>query len=638
MLQEINSRIQGWFAGVIVSLIALTFVLWGIESYLGGNSTNTFKAKVDNIKISDTAFQQAYKRLTNEQEAQLGANFALTASLAERLKQQALQQLITSTALQQAAFHSGYFISDKQAEDAITQIPAFQENGVFSQQKFLEILNGALYTPEGFMQQIQSDMLINQLHAGITASAFALPTDIVDAIQLIDQHRSIRYVLLPSKTFAKGIQPGDKELQNYYHAHQDQFTTPEKVSLSYLQLSLKQLMAKLHFTDQQLQTYYNENSDNYKKPPRWQIAHILLKVPANATPEQVAQIQKQADAVYQQAVKGANFSTLAKEHSADALSAQKGGELPWISPGTLEPSFQQAITLLTKPGAISTPVKTKYGFEIIKLLAIQKAEQIPFAQVKDTIVQTMAAQKAQTQFSDMNDQLANLTYSNPDNLNIAAKALNLPIQTTELFSKEGGKEGLASNKKIITAAFNPDVLTNGDNSDVIQISNDSVVVIRIDKHEKAAEKPFAQVENQIRDLLTTQQSQQKAEQYAQSLIKDMHNKSEQQLSEMIHASNLSWVTADDISRIDKKIDPNIIKLAFKLPHPGNADKHPAALVKLANNDYAVVVLQNITAGQAKHLSKEQQALKDQLENSIGQYNYALYVQGVMAKAKVQTFN
>lgn len=638
MLQDINNRIQGWIAGVIVGLIAVTFTLWGIQSYLEGHNSNSTKAKVNGVKISHAEYENAYQRLRRQQQMQLGANFSLTPAVVKQLKKQALQQLVMNTALRTAAIDDGYFISQQQAENAISQIPAFQDNGQFSEQKFIQTLNAALYTPEAFVHQLQSDMLVNQLRAGIAATAFVLPSDVQRAMQLIDQQRSIRYISIPSKNFADTIKPTDKEMQAYYDANKKLFTSPEKISLSYLQLSLKQMMAKLNFTNDQLKTYYTENSDNYKTPPSWRVAHILIAIPGSAMPKQVEQIKQKAESIQKQAVAGKNFAKLAKKYSSDALSAKKGGELPLIRPGSLSPQFEQAVALLTKPGQISEPVRTKYGFEIIKLLDLTKAKKIPFDKVKKSIASTMAAQQSQSRFADLNDQLANLTYSNPDSLQAASKALNLPIKTTGSFTKEGGNDAISKNPKVLAAAFSPDVLENGDNSDVIQLDGDSVVVVRVNNHQRATAIPFAKVKAKIREHIVAEKSQQKAAEYAQSLLKDVNTSADRQLQLMMRARNLTWQTAKNIQRNNTKINPSIVDLAFQLPHPSSIDKTPSNVVKLESGDYALVSLSNVNSKPSQTVIAQQKLFKQQIENSMGLFDYGLYVQGVMSKATVKTFN
>ncbi|MCD6048133.1 MAG: peptidyl-prolyl cis-trans isomerase [Gammaproteobacteria bacterium] len=253
MLQDIRDKTQGWITRVVIGLVCASFILWGAHSFLSGATGGSSHdlATVNGQPLSGAELNSTYQRLIEQQQARLGPNFQMTPEMQASLKQMAVEQLVTSTALVQAAQKRDFRFTPKQVGKVISGISAFQENGHFSSQKFEKTLASLGYSQEEFFDSIRNAMLINQLRVGIVGSSFGLPIEVSSTLALVNQKRDIAYATIPAKNFVAQAVASDAEIQQYYQAHQDQFTTPQTLVLQYLELNLPDYAKQNHVTDSQ---------------------------------------------------------------------------------------------------------------------------------------------------------------------------------------------------------------------------------------------------------------------------------------------------------------------------------------------------------------------------------------------------
>lgn len=632
MLQSIRDRLQGWIAGAIIVILCAVFALWGIRNYLGTNAQSDVAATVNGFSIHLNDLNSEYQQI-QQQQAQMGANYVVDSATELKLKEYALNDLILRHILAEAATKAGYRIIPGEVAEAILSIPRFLVNGMFSREQFDQYLAENNITEQQFLTKLQARMLISQVTSGYVDSAFSLPSDIDTAIKLVNQKRDFGYIIVPASQFTKSVMITPAQAQDYYNSHTANFISPEQVSIQYVELSASQMADKLRFTDSQLNQYYQDNLANFTKPQRWHIAVILAQVPNGATPDVVANVKTKIDNIYQQVVSGGNFAQLAKQDSDDASSADNGGVLDWFSAGSLDPALETATAGLKQVGDVSQPVQVKNGFVIIKLIGVQPAQVQSFVDVKAQVQKALAQQQAAQAFSDATDKLSNITYSNPTSLEEAAKDLGLTINSTGLFSRQGGKDSITANPKVIDAAFSSDVL-QGNNSDVISLDPNTAIVLRVTQHVSAATQPFSAVSAQVNQQLTLQLASQKAQAYGQGLVQAIQQGKKP--DEVAKQANLKWTQMSNVGRFDMKAPPALLFELFRMPRP--TSKNPLSVDGMAmpNGDYAVLALSAVTDGS---FSPNQQAVqeriyREELENSYGQLDYSLYMKGLVNKSKI----
>lgn len=564
MLQSIRDRSQGWLSIIIIGFLIVMFALWGISYYLSDSvSSVQTLAKVNGKPVTVNDFRKLYGKLRN-QNAPLINSGKLSI---DALKKTAVNDLIQREVTYQAVQNAGLGATNASIDQYIYTLPALQENGKFSEAMYKRYLQMQGLTTEGLRLQLKEYLLLDQWRLGLLSSDFILPGELKTYLGLINQKRMINYVDVTFDQFSPKI-PTEQQISAYYNTHKNEFIAPEKVKLAYLSLTMAPFMKNAKVTDAQAQAYYDAHKASYTTPSKRHVAMILL-------PNDEKTIHKVVKALS----KGASFSSIAKQYSQDPISAKKGGDIGWISPRAQDVVLAGAVFGLSKVGQMSKPFKTKYGTQIIKLLAIKPAATQPFADVKNDIIKRLEKTEAMKSYAAMGNQLANITYENPSSLTQAAKQLNLKVQTTAWVTKKGAKTGILSDAAVLKAAFSDNVLNQKNNSDPINITDEHVVVIRDVGHVPEHLKKLEQVKDQVIAKLKL------ASQVAQA--KESATKLRQALEKTGH---LTKAKSDAVSLSTQP--QTFAKAVFNLPRP-LAGKPVSTLVKM-EKAYRVVHLERIT--------------------------------------------
>lgn len=622
MLQHMRDRISGWLTWLIVVVICVMFAMWGVSYYLsdmiGGQQA---VAKVNGHTISQAELNQTYQQLKNQQNPQLPVN-------APQLRQQALEALVRQHILLQAATAQHLAINPAEIQEMIFSLPELQENGHFSEARYQALLQSMGVNTQGLMVLLQHNALINQYRLGLELSDFALPSETQQLTQLLLEKRSFRYLTIPTAPYRQQVSVSDAQALAYYNDHASDYVTPAQVSLHYLELSVGALAAKVTVSDAQAQAFYNSNRASYVIPEERRLSQITLTVPAQASAAQLQAVQAQAAALEQQLKDGASFASLAKAHSQDPISAAKGGDIGWIKSGQIPGAFQTAAFGLSAVGDVSAPVTTQFGVQILKLTGIKPAIPQSFSAVKAEVISQLQHQQAEQEYAKLGDQLANLTFENPDSLADTATQLGLTVQSTPLFSAQGGS-GIAEYPAVIKAAFSNSVLNQGNNSDVINLSNSRAVVIRVAKSEPAQPIPFATAKASIVAFLQQQGAIQLAAATATRIATELRQG--HTITALLADNHLSWTTVNQVSRQDEALNLAIVRAAFASPLP-TAEAPSVSVVQLARGEQAVVQVTQVTPGSTDAATVA--SLTPMLQHLYAAESYRAYYQSLRAEAQV----
>ena len=631
MLQNMRDGASRWVIWVVIILVIIALSLWGVSSYFsGGDNSTPVVAKVDGEKITQTEFTSAYNRLRQARPKL----FTVTGA-SDRIKQELLQQLITQKTLSLAAEKQGFAISDTQLNTFLVQIPAFQVDGKFSQAQFSMVLNRAMFTPQQFMQSMHDTLLTNQVRNGIVASAFALPVESDHYTQLLFQHRALGYLVIATTRFTRNIKIAPQQIKAYYAQHPDAFKTPEKVKISYIEVSPEAVTAEIKITTAALKQYYEDNRSNYTTPARWHVAHILLNVPKDATEKQISALKAKLAGLRKQLNAGVSFAKLAKENSDDILTLKKGGEMPWFTAGTLGPIFEHTVVDL-KLNEVSQPVQTRYGVELIKLLAMHPQKIKSFQTVEKQLTQAYLSKQLATIMPKKNDDLANVTFENPDSLQLAAKKLNVTVKTTQWVTQAPTKTGITANANVIATAFSEDVLQQGNNSKVLTLKDGTLIVLRVSKHTAAAVEPLTVVQNKIKQQLIQEQAEKQAMELGNRLRTKLTSTAT--ALQLAKRNGLTWVTKKDVTRQSKGINPLILQQAFNMGAPLLKGTLTVSGLRLLNGDYALVAVGQVLPADMKSVTLIQRdLLARQFENFFAQAAYNAYTKTQTDKATVKKY-
>lgn len=627
MLQTIREHTQGWIAGTIVTIIILTFALWGIHSYFTGDANNSTVAEVNGVAITKEQLAVAYERVRRQAQSQYGTNLPKDE---KTLKSRALQTLIDIEVARQASLAQGFYVSDRQVDNYLQSMPEFQVDGKFSLKRFNDILSATLLSTSEFLELIKTSLIIDQPKLGIIFTSFALPNETTYSIALVNQERNIDYLNIPLQYFlTKQINITKEQVTDYYKQHQNDFMTPEQVNVEYITLSLKDLAAAIQANDSVLQSFYNENINAYTNPMTWKLVAVSVPLAATATPEEVENAKTKAKALATALQNGQDINKLGKSNVI-LLNGQN-----WLSLNQVPPELQRAVTQLVKPGQLSDIVKTSQGLVIIKAVDIAEPKLASFLTVKDKVKEAYARQHAEEKFAELREQLANVAYEHPDSLQAAAKELNLPIQTSELFSRNKPGKDIAQHKKVREIAFSNDVLNSQNNSDVIQINPETVVVIRVKSHIPSALLPLNDIYQQIETKLKTKAAEDEAQKFADQLLADLR-KGAVKPEDITTRYKFLWNSLDHVGRYSTKVDSAILDMAFQLPDPADNQNHVMYGATRTPNGYAIVALKSVKQGNIVD-QKQATIFAEQVQNSDGLLEYELYKRSEDNHAKVNLF-
>lgn len=629
MLQLIRDRAQGIVVWAIVGLIIVTFALFGLGSYMSGTS-NTVVATVNGTEVTQTDYYRAYRNYQDNLQRMLGERYNPDMFPAQQVKQTVVDGLVTRTLLDQALSDSGFTASPEQISDQITSIPAFYgENETFSRTRYEELLRQQGLSSEAFEADVAKDLVNQQLSQGITGTEFVTRAEALQQLRLKGQQRDVGYLTVAAQSFHDGIEISEEEIQQYFDANAARYMDPEKVKLAYVVLDIEDLATQFDVTDKAVLEAYEQSLASYTTSAEERRArHILIKV--DDTTDDASALQ-QANTLREKVVAGESFQDLAREHSQDPGSASQGGDLGFFARGVMDPSFEDAAFSL-KPGVVSEPVRSRYGYHLIVVDEVKPPKITPFEEVRDRIRKELQILQAEQRFYEDSEKLYNLAYEHPDSLEPAASELGLTVQHSDWVQRSGGT-GMFANGELVNAAFSDDVLREGRNSELVKLSETKLVVVRLDDHEEAKQKPLADVKSAIEETLRVKKVAEKTQQAAQDARTRLASGEDPEgLARDVSEATWTRVGFIDRNAADSKLSTDLRQLAFTLPlREGGSGTYE--ITQRPNGDTVVVGVFGVKQKEDvtdDEISREQK----RLASSFGSTQFNHYVQNLREQADI----
>ncbi len=625
MLSTIREYTQGIIATFILLLIVIPFALWGINSYFDKGS-NIDVAKAGDAEISQTTYRNALDRLRGRVDP--------AAFNSPQFKQLILDGLIDQALLAQDVRKQGYRVSDARLAQVIRELPYFQRDSRFDAALYQAVLRREGMNPHDFETSLRDQVLTSQIQTGLSESGFVTDADITGVARLMSQQREIAYCVISAEALAIKSSVSGQQIEQYYSSHVDMFQIPEQVRVEYLLLSPGDLDKGYQPTEVELNKAYGEETGRYVTPELRRASHILITLPAQATEAQAKEALNKVDDIAKQARAGADFATLAKKYSADSATAAQGGDLGVVHQGVLPKEVEAALYAL-KPGEISKPVRSAYGYHLVKLTAHTPQKRKPFIEVRKDLIELLRRRKGEDKFFDVSEKFRNLVYEQPDSLAPAAKALGLEIKKSDWFTRAGGP-GIAATPKIVEAAFEPDVLSQARNSDAIEINDGNLVAIRVADRRPAGRKPLAEVRAQIEQILKKEQGQDQGHKLGEKWLHDLPAGASLEVLAKEHG--FKYQSSKVITRHQiAGVDPRIAEAAFRSSRP-QSDKPVYDLVDLGGQGYAVLAVMRVQDPPGKMDSDVREKARSLLTSRRGPDYFADYRAGLREKAKIKIYS
>jgi peptidyl-prolyl cis-trans isomerase D len=631
MLQRIGDALKGregsaqrkWVTYLLVGTLSIVFAAWGaygiVNLSFGGPN---YAAEVAGSKISLEEARNVWQREQSQWQQRLGGA-EVPAELRARLQDEVLEGMIRNTLLAERTHDLGYRVSHDDIVAAVHSTRAFQIEGQYSPDAARDALARAGITPEAFESELRDDLRRTQLESAIRGSDFMTPAEFQRLRELEDQEREVRWLVLPADKFpAPAVD--DAAVQAYYAAHQAQYLTPESAHIQFAQLKLDTLESEVAVSDADLRAAYEKQKDRLTVPEKRQARHILI------TGTDDAAALKEAQDVLAQAKAGKDFAALAKQYSKDPGSAANGGDLGWADRNTFVPAFTAALFSM-QPGEIRGPVKTEFGYHIIRLDAIQPGKGKTFEEARPQLESDLRRNRATDRFGEIQEQLQT-KLQQPD-VDLAAVAQEFKLQSGDIpeYLKGAGAAPLGTSPQLQELLFGEPPLPAGRIGGPVLIGNDALVVVKMIEHRKPQPRPLEAERAEIVKVIAAQRSSAAALKAADGARARLEGGTP--LDAVAQSLGVTAESARFVGRNDPSIPAAIRGAAFTAPRPAPAPVYRA----LATSDggAAVVAVLSVRTAPAAPGAQQQAEREQQQSEGDGTSDVTAYVEEVRRTASVR---
>ncbi len=625
MLHFIRERAQGWVAWFIVGLISIPFALWGVNSYLTGPS-DIVVATVNGESIQQAEYQQALQQYRDRMRSSMGAEFDPAMFDLIEVKKSIVEGLIEKKLLLSVGQELGQRISNGALLQMIRSTPAFQKEGEFDPDTYSMMLARVGLSPERYEAELYSDSLRQELTNNIQRSTLTTESSVNNVLRLEKQTRDIAYGVVPAYALLDKVVVTDEEVQSYFDTHQASYLAPERASVDYVELSVEALSKQINVDESELQSFYVDNQDQFVGPEQRRASHILIE-----GDDVVAALELLAK-VTERLEQGEEFAALAIEISQDSGSAQDGGDLGYFQREVMDADFETAVFSMTNIGDVSEPIKTEFGLHLIKLTGIKTAEGKSFSDAKRDVEKLYRKQQAEDLFYEKAEQLADLSYENPDNLDVVAEELSLEIKTSQEFIREGNTTGIAKNQKIANVIFSEDVLSNDLNSAVIEVSKSHLIVVHKNKHILASQLAFESVAPAITEQLRFEHARDQAAEMGEEVLAKLKNGVEA----LSLFAEKEWHPTESLGRVNPDVSEQVLSRAFSMAKPTSESQYMGFIAN--NGNYVILKLSAVTEGDyASASAEEQDGLRSHLIRVYSDSELQSFITSVREEADIELF-
>ena len=627
MLTQIRERASGWIAWVIVILISIPFALWGVQSYFESPNESPV-AVVNGEEIPLYAYLD---ELSRQRQAILRRGQSADAINTNALRGEVVELMIARRLARQYAREHNYRLPDELLRQRIQAISEFARDGKFDPSLYRGLLRTSGYTPKTFEELERENAAVDQLILGVRQSSFVSDAELNRLLALRMQTRKAEYAILPAARAAAEIEVADDELEKHYQDHLAAYEQPARMKADYIEMSVDGVAAGIELSDADIEESYRQNIGRYTQAETRKASHILFAVDESAEQDARDAIKAKAETVFAEAQGGADFAKLAEEYSDDPGSKSRGGDLGVVARGQMVAPFEQAVFDM-QSGEIRAPIETRFGYHIIKLTELQAERQKPLDEVRDEVTEAERRARAEARFAELGEAFENLVFESPDSLIVAADELGLEIKQTDWFTAAHG-DGVAAEDAVRRAAFSAEVREDDLNSAAIALGFDRLVALRKSEFEDARVTPFDESRAAIIESVTANRAREQTAELGGELLAQLQS-GELEWGELLTQQKLDGgnlaETRDAVA--DERAQLGDAVFTHVAPSPGQTAYGGVAL---ANGDYAIYALAEVTPGNPQDADDEQRdALRRQLLDRDGNGLYAQLRETIRADADV----
>ena len=636
MLQNIGDKLKGqaegggrahrWVYYLIIGALILVFAAWGPYSAdlsLGGSS---YAAKVNGETISIEEMNQQWQ----EQQGQLLQSFGGTMTDAQReaAQKQLLEASVQRLGIMQHANAVGFRISDAHVVQEFHNESAFQVDGQFNMETARARLAAAGISEREYVDDLRRRLLTNQLLGVVGISDFLTTAESQRILALLDEERELRYALLQPEDFAGKAAVEPAAIEAWYAAHKDNFAIPEAVKLAYAEMSLADVSSAVVVTEEQVKARYEQDKATYMQPETRKASHILIAVDGDTDDAKAA---AEAADLAKQIKGGADFAALAQQHSSDTGSAANGGDLGWAGRDVYVPAFADKLFSMQQ-GEVSDPVKTEFGYHIIRLDGIRAAQGRSLDDVRAELTAALRNEEAVTEFNQRQDRLQELLERPGASFDQLVKEFTMRRGEVERFERGAGGLPLGSDAELNRDVFSDASLTQHRVGGPVQLGDDRITVFQVEEHFAASTQPLEEVRAHVVAELIRERGAEAALAAANDAVAKLGDgRSFEQVADSL---KVKAEPAKYVGRGSPDLPVEIRDAVFAAARPA-PDKPLRKVIRL--DDGSVAVLQ-VTGWRVQSLSDNPQLVAMRAEREMGRYtrrDIEAYIGGVIDAAKVR---
>jgi peptidyl-prolyl cis-trans isomerase D len=541
MLRYLRENSGNWIIKIFLGIIVVVFVFLGVGSMNSGRDNSV--ASVNDEPITVTEFQDAYRNLLEQMRNRFQDNLTDELLKALNVRQQALNSLIEQKLLSAQADKLKITVSDQELQDSILRIDAFHREGRFDMDQYRRLLGLNSMTPEMFEQYQRNALRQQKVQEMVVSSVFVSDIEAKSFYEFHNTSMKVDYIKVDPDEFSD-ITVTPDQIQSHFDENRDRYQSEPRRKAVFIKYSPEDYQDQVTISQAQVRAYYEQHPEEFTTPEKVEASHILIRVDDTADDAALAAARKEAFAVYERAAAGEDFAELAKETS-QGPSSEEGGYLGVFDKNSMVQPFADAAFSL-QSGEISEPVRTRFGWHVIKVLNRFDAQVTPLEQAVEEIedrlaeqeMQLLAYYKAEDAFDAVIDG---------DTLDQVALITQKQVMSTQPFDANGNGLDLAQASGFAAEAF---ALEPEQISDVKQIGND-YFLIQVKETFDPVQLSLDAVKDRITEELIRKNTMTAAETRANELLESARNA--ETLEKLAQEKNLTLSTTDWFTR-DGRID------------------------------------------------------------------------------------
>ena len=623
MLETIREKFTGWIAALIIGAISIALVI----SFGNMNQTPLEQDVVITVNDREITLVDYREEYTN-QLLQFQEVFGdeIPESLEFTIQESATENLIMKTLLNDYVDAQGYRVSPEYVAELITTNPNFQLGEGFNRENYQAILSSQGVSQSKYENDLRIELQINQLRRGLIESSFITPSEFRRFVELQMEERDGQYLLIPSSKFADQVSLDKEAVSAFYTENINSFMTEEEIDVEFLSIDTEEIAQSIEFSPLDVEQYYKENIERFRSNEERKSSHILISFDDEVIEDAA---QEQSKDILVRIKGGESFEELAQEFSDDSGSATNGGDLGWAEPGLFVSEFDQVLYAL-EIGEISDPVKTQFGYHIIRLDDVKEGRKKEFAEIEEELTEEYSQLLAEDRLYDLAEQLDDLALQAYNELDTVADRLALELNQISAITKNGSTF-LNQQPELIDILFSSSSIEQSENTPVYEFNN-SIVVARVVNHRLPETKNFSEVEDEIVNLLTVQNSIEIANETAAQMLGELS--SGKTMTELSDLYQLELKEFNELKRNDDAL-PGAVTDAVFATLTNKIDSNHYSTVATGEEVYVFEVLQLNSGKLDNYNDQERDSGKIALAEQLGTYELASLTKELRENAEVE---